>query len=166
MKKILLLSVYVLSFTFSNGYSQKIEMNEKTKKNEMNIEKSISIEKNKLFDKISEWLPIYYTSPSSTLKFSDKEKGKIIYIGTWELREKNVFGTLYYTMTFNIEDNKYTCNITNFYSEYTLTAGALGGSNSQRRFFEDKLIGKKKLFENTETNIHKAFDDLSNFISK
>lgn len=158
------MTIFFLQLNY--GYSQKIEMNEQTKKNEMNIEKSFDKGKLELFDKISEWLPSYYTSPSSSLKFSDKNKGKIIYIGTWELREKRIFGTLYYTMTFSLVDNKYNCNITNFYSEYTLNAGALGGTNSQRRFFEDKLIGKKKLFENTETNIYKALEDLNNFILK
>lgn len=165
MKNLLLLTYITLFFSISNIYSQKIEMNEKTKKNEMNIEKSINFDKIRLFEKIYEWLPIYYTSPSSTLKFSDKEKGKIIYIGTWEMRENRIFGTLYYTMTFNIEDNKFSCNITNFYSEYTLNGGVAGGTHSKRVFFEDKLVGKKKLFENTETNILKAFEELNSFIS-
>lgn len=161
LKNILILLNIVF---FSGVYSQKIEMNEQTKKNEMNIEKSITIGKSELFDKISEWLPSYYTSASSTLKFSDKTKGKIIYIGTWELRERNIMGTLFYTMTFNIVDNKYICNITNFYSEYTVKSGSIGQQRAQKVYFEDKLVGKKKLFENTETNILKAFEELDNYI--
>jgi hypothetical protein len=150
---------------FSSVYSQKIEMNEQTKKNEMNITETITIGKTELFDKISEWLPSYYTSAQSTLKFSDKTKGKIIYIGTWELRERNVMGTLFYTMTFNIEENKYTCNITNFYSEYTVKSGNIGQQRAQKVYFEDKLVGKKKLFENTESNIIQAFAELKKFIN-
>lgn len=150
---------------FSSGYSQKIEMNEQTKKNEMNITETITLGKTELFDKISEWLPSYYTSAQSTLKFSDKTKGKIIYIGTWELRERNVMGTLFYTMTFNIEENKYTCNITNFYSEYTVKSGNIGQQRAQKVYFEDKLVGKKKLFENTESNIIQAFAELKKFIN-
>jgi hypothetical protein len=158
--------IILLNLVFlSNVYSQKIEMNEQTQKNEMNIEKSITAGKSELFDKISEWLPSYYTSASSTLKFSDKAKGKIIYIGTWELRERNIMGTLFYTMTFNIVDNKYACNITNFYSEYIVKSGNIGPQRAQKVFFEDKLVGKKKLFENTESNIIKAFDDLNINIS-
>lgn len=150
---------------FSSVYSQKIEMNEQTKKNEMNITETITLGKTELFDKISEWLPSYYTSAQSTLKFSDKTKGKIIYIGTWELRERNVMGTLFYTMTFNIEENKYTCNITNFYSEYIVKSGNIGQQRAQKVYFEDKLVGKKKLFENTESNIIQAFAELKKFIN-
>ncbi|MFZ4436150.1 MAG: DUF4468 domain-containing protein [Flavobacterium psychrophilum] len=165
MKKNILMILALLLISCMNVYCQKIVMNEQTKLNEMNIEKSITKDKGDLFDKIFEWLPNYYTSPSSTVKFSDKNKGKIIYIGTWEKKEKRIFGTLFYTMTFNIEDNKYTCNITNFHSMYTINGGQVV-TNSQKIYFEQKLVGKKKLFENTETNIYKAFEDLNSFIEK
>lgn len=161
---------YLLTFSInlffflvaSNINAQKIEMNNQTKKYEMVIYKTVERNKDDLYDIISEWLPKYfsYRYGNSTLKYNDKSKGKIIFTA----RDPDPKVNVYYTMSFEIDQNKYTCYISDFYTgEQVLPDGKL----IERVHFESNaLFFKKKVFKKMEGYVVKNFQELDKLIEQ
>lgn len=160
--KLKLIVYFLVIFYFAKIQAQKIEMNDQSRKYEMVINKTFERTKDDVYDIISEWLPKYfsYRYGNSTLKYNDRSKGKIIFTA----RDPDPKVNVYYTMSFEIDQNNYTCNISDFYTgEQVLPGGKL----IERVHFESNaLFFKKKIFKKMEGYIVKNFQELDKLIDE
>jgi hypothetical protein len=152
MKQLLLLTFFFTNFSIS--FSQSIVLNETTKKNEMSFDlTSKSDNQNDNFDAIEEWLATNYTNKYSGSKFSNKEKGKIIYSAAFETKIFPSKGLISFNYTIKFDKNKINFFVSDF--AYTMI-GQTTAAGAAMNFESKNLAGKKKIILETETKISEA----------
>jgi len=120
MKKLLLVGLLLL---LTSCIHQKIVPIEER---QVQTVHEVNMSKDKIFDKILEWMAVTFTDSKAVIEIKDKENGKIVGKGVGDYIDPNVpwsprkFG---YTIIIDIKDKKYRATYNNFFdviSDYYL----------------------------------------------
>jgi hypothetical protein len=149
MKKLIIFIIILSSFRFVNG--QNISLNEETKKYEWNFEVTSKLPtQNDVYDHVEEWLVSNYYNKSSSLKLSNREKGKLIYTAAFETKIFLSKGLISFNYTIKFNKNKVNFLLNNF--AYTIM-GQTKVAGIEMNFENNGLASKKKIIEETEIKI-------------
>lgn len=158
MRKIILQKGIILGALLVSNFmrAQDLQINPTTNKYEIVVEKQFSkIESKKLFDATSEWLALNFNGLNSSLKYSNFEKRRIIFTGSFELKRSVISFVLHFT----IVDNKYKCIITDFIAQ----SFSMNGLTLISRI-EEKMLGREKYNSSIEEQIKAILDVLNTSI--
>jgi hypothetical protein len=153
MKKITLL-LLIISL---NGYSQELKLDETGLYSAKGIEQYDSINKTILFQKVNEWITLNYKSANEVIQLTDKEQGKIIMKGIFDITASLVTFYVHHTVIFDFKDGKLRYNYTNI---------TLENSNNSNNVFglEDKNWMQNKFIKKIQEKININVSSLNNFI--
>lgn len=160
MKSKLLLNFILIITLLINNYvtSQNLQLNSLTNKYEIIVEKQFpKTESKKIFDNTSEWLALNFNGLNSSLKFSNFEKKRLIFTGSFEIKRSLISFVLHFTFT----DNKYNCIITDFIVQNFTMNGLTTVSR-----MEEKMIGREKFSLSIEEQMKSILDNLNESIIK
>ncbi len=118
MKKLILITVGILMFIFSNG-----QTNFKWEKTD-----SVAKTKAQIYSDTKMFIAEYWKSAQNVIQNDDKESGTILIKGTSIMKEYVMNGEYVYiynyTVTFRMKNNKYRINIDNVYCESAYMTGS------------------------------------------
>jgi hypothetical protein len=111
--------------------------------------------KDKIYKKSLEWIALNYKSAEDVIQLRDEEQGKIIAKGNFISKRFGKKGWIRHTLVLDFKEGKF---------RYTYSDLAYYSPGSGEMKFESKMISKKKIIADTENDIKRSIQSLTNYI--
>lgn len=147
-KKTFLMTLIVTSYCFF-AVGQNLPIDKKTGKviySEV-VKVDSTITKYQLYSKAREWIANVFISSKDVIQMDDREAGKIIVKGSFELTSKLDIDLMKFTISIYLKDGKYKYVITDFIRRYYV----------DRRYYEEPIEVVINNSKNATTKIRRRF---------
>jgi uncharacterized protein with TBP-like fold DUF4468 len=153
MKIFIIITVLFIS---SISYGQEIKIDEETGRyGAIGVVQVDGIMKKAMYKSAIEWISLNYKSANDVIQMKDEESSKIIVKGNFLTGLFMKQGWIKHTLLLEFRDNRFRYTYTDF-SYYSSGSGEIA--------FEQKMMSKKKIISEAESNIKASIQSLKNYI--
>ncbi len=155
MKNYLLLLISLLPIMI---YGQELKIDDETGKYTKKAVVEIdNMTQNEIYKKAIEWITLNYKSADDVIQLKDESIGKIIIKGNFSTGIFMKQGWIRHTLILDFKNNKF---------RYTYTDLSYFSTGSGDIAFEKRMMSKKKILAETESDIDKSMLELKDYIIK